>query len=150
MGTRIFQKEFWTLFISRQEKNDDETLFIVEFPDLPGCQTYGETELEALNNAQEALTGYLMSIDSRKIKIPDPSELKGKNIQYIIPEKNVSFAIWLKKTREKAGLSQKDVAEKLNIAYQTYQKFEDPEKTNPTLKTMMRLEEVFEEELIKV
>jgi len=42
-------------------------------------------------------------------------------LKYIFPDKNVSFAIWLKKNREKSGLSQKDVVEKFNIAYQTYQ-----------------------------
>ncbi|MEO5356129.1 MAG: type II toxin-antitoxin system HicB family antitoxin [Nitrospirae bacterium YQR-1] len=33
--------------------------YIVEFPDLKGCITDGETIEEALFNAKEALTGYL-------------------------------------------------------------------------------------------
>ncbi|EOQ98274.1 hypothetical protein LEP1GSC195_1448 [Leptospira wolbachii serovar Codice str. CDC] len=127
-----------------------DKVFNVEFPDLPGCFTFGENENEAILNAQEALTGYLESIDSRKLNIPEPSKLKGKDIKFITPEKNVSFAIWLKKSREKQGLSQKQIAQKLNIAYQTYQKFEDPHKSNPTLKTIIRLEEVFHENLISV
>ena len=127
-----------------------EKVFNVEFPDLPGCFTFGENQEEAISNAQEALTGYLESIDSRKLSIPEPSKLKGKDIKFIMPDKNVSFAIWLKKSREKQGLSQKQIAEKLNIAYQTYQKFEDPHKSNPTLKTILRLEEVFHENLISV
>ena len=136
--------------IIKKEREENEDIFMVEFPDLPGCQTYGSTESEALRNAQEALTGYLESIDSRKINIPEPSRLKGKNIHYVYPEKKVSFAIWLKKNRERAGLSQQDIAKKLNITYQTYQRFEDPEKSNPTLKTIIRLEEVFKEELIQI
>ncbi|EMY70107.1 type II toxin-antitoxin system HicB family antitoxin [Leptospira vanthielii] len=127
-----------------------DKVFNVEFPDLPGCLTFGDDENEAILNAQEALTGYLESIDSRKLNIPEPSKLKGKDIKFITPEKNVSFAIWLKKSREKQGLSQKQIAQKLNIAYQTYQKFEDPHKSNPTLKTIIRLEEVFHENLISV
>jgi antitoxin HicB len=127
-----------------------DKVFNVEFPDLQGCLTFGESEEEAIKNAQEALTGYLESIDSRKINIPEPSILKGKDIHLITPEKNVSFAIWLKKNREKQELSQKQIARKLNIAYQTYQKFEDPNKSNPTLKTIIRLEEVFHENLLLV
>ncbi|TGK88531.1 type II toxin-antitoxin system HicB family antitoxin [Leptospira bourretii] len=127
-----------------------DKVFNVEFPDLPGCITFGDNENEAILNAQEALNGYLESIDSRKLNIPEPSKLKGKNIKFITPEKNISFAIWLKKSREKQGLSQKQIAQKLNIAYQTYQKFEDPHKSNPTLKTIIRLEEVFHENLISV
>jgi len=127
-----------------------DKVFNVEFPDLPGCITFGETEEKAISNAQEALTGYLESIDSRKLSIPEPSKIKGKNIKFITPEKNVSFAIWLKKNREKQGLSQKQIAAKLNIAYQTYQRFEDPHKSNPTLKNIIRLEEVFHENLLEV
>jgi len=125
-------------------------VYNVEFPDLPGCQTYGETEEDALKYGREALTGYLESIDIRKLRIPDPSILKGKNIKYISPDKNVSFAIWLKKNREVLGLTQKDIASRLKIAYQTYQRFEDPVKSNPTLKTIIRLEKVFNQELLKV
>ncbi len=130
--------------------NKQDNVFYVEFPDLPGCLTYGDSKEDAMKNAQEALTGYLESIDSRKLSIPEPSELKGRDIHLISPEKNVSFAIWLKKNREKQGFTQKQIARKLNIAYQTYQKFEDPHKSNPTLKTILRLEEVLQENLIQV
>ena len=69
----------------------------VSFPDLPGCCTCSDTLDEAIEYAKEALTGYLESIDSRKLKIPTPSKLKGENIYNIRPEKKVGFAIWLKK-----------------------------------------------------
>jgi len=78
------------------------------------------------------------------------SQLKGKDVYWISPDKNGSFAIWLKKSREKLGLSQKQIAKKLKIAYQAYQKFENPIKSNPTLKTIIRLEKVFHEDLIQV
>ena len=121
----------------------------VSFPDLDGCFTYGETLEEAKYYAKEALTGYLESIDARKLKIPRPSGLKGKNIHYISPEKEVAFAIWLKLTRQKQGLTQKDIAAKLGIRYQTYQRIENPEKTNPTLKTILKLEEVLGERIVR-
>jgi antitoxin HicB len=122
----------------------------VEFPDLPGCFTYGSTIEEAMNYAKEALTGYLESIDLRKIDIPKPSKLKGKNIYYIQPEKKIAFAIWLKSKRIENGLTQKQMADKLNIAFQSYQRFENPHKTNPTLSTIAKLENVFNDFVLNI
>ena len=41
----------------------------VSFSDLPGCLTFGNTIDEAKENAKEALSAYLESIDSRKLKV---------------------------------------------------------------------------------
>lgn len=124
--------------------------YLVEFPDLPGCITYGDTIEEALLNAQEALTGYLESIDLRKIDVPKPSRLKGKDIHIVHPEKQVAFALWLKTKRAEYNLTQKAAAEKLNINFQSYQKYENPRKANPTLKTIERIEKIFNEKLLIV
>jgi len=124
--------------------------YLVEFPDLPGCMTYGDTIEKALSNAQEALTGYLESIDLRKIDIPKPSRLKGMDVHLVHPEKQVAFAMWLKTKRAENNLTQKAAAEKLNINFQSYQKYENPRKANPTLKTIERIEKVFNEKLLIV
>ena len=52
----------------------------VSFPDLPGCLTFGRTLDEAKENAREALSAYLESIDSRKLKVPASSEIVGDNV----------------------------------------------------------------------
>ncbi len=57
----------------------------VEFPDLPGCLTFGESLDEALDHAREALSGYLESLDQRQFEIPKASRIKGKNIHLISP-----------------------------------------------------------------
>ena len=132
------------------EYDDEEKVYNVRFPDLPGCFTYGETFAEAKAMAKEALTGFLQSVDARKMRLPDPSKLKGDEVVCIEPETQVAFAIWLRKQREALGLSQSDVAKKLGIKYQTYQRIESPSKTNPTLKTIMRVEKVFNQKLVKV
>ena len=132
------------------EYDEEENVYNVRFPDLPGCFTYGETTDEAKAMAKEALTGYLQSVDARKMRLPDPSKLEGDEVVYVEPETPVAFAIWLRKQREALGLSQSDVAEKLGIKYQTYQRIESPSKTNPTLKTIMRVEKVFNQKLVKV
>lgn len=45
----------------------------VEFPDLEGCYSDGETVAEAITNAQDALGGYLCSMLDRDMKLPAPS-----------------------------------------------------------------------------
>ena len=47
----------------------------VEFPDLEGCQTYGSTLNETMEYAQEALTGYLLTLLEEGRQIAPPSEL---------------------------------------------------------------------------
>ena len=132
------------------EYDNDDGVYNVSFPDLPGCFTFGQTLEEATANAIEALGAYLESIDSRRLKVPDPSEANGADVYLIEPDTNVGFAIWLKKQREARGLSQSDIAKQLGIAYQTYQRIENPTKSNPTLKTILKLARVFEHRLVHV
>jgi len=127
-----------------------DACYLVTFPDLPGCATYGETIDDARHNAREALTGYLESIDMRKIEIPIPSKMTGRTVNYISPEKRVAFALWLKIKRNEHGYTQKDMAKKLNINFQSYQKFENPKTTNPTLKTIEKVENVLSESVLCV
>lgn len=60
--------------------------FWVEFPDLEGCQTYGETLPEAMSLAQEALGLYLVSLLEDGKPLPSPSaieSLKAENDSFI-------------------------------------------------------------------
>jgi len=121
--------------------------YFVEFPDLPGCLTEGDSLDDAIHNAREALTGYLASIFERNLKIPEPSKMKGKNIHMIEPEPEVAVPVFLRKQREARKLTQSDVAKVLGISYQSYQRLEKPGTSNPTLKTLERLAKVFDKEL---
>ena len=132
------------------EYDSEDHAYNVSFPDLPGCFTFGDTVEEAKASAEEVLSAYLESIDSRKLKVPEPSERKGDNVFSIEPDTKVGFAIWLKKQREARGLSQSDIADQLGITYQTYQRIENPAKSNPTLKTILKLEKVFRHRLVHV
>src|SRR5664279_3348521 len=92
---------------------EENSTYSVEFPDLPGCFSSGETLYEAKIKAEEALTAYLESLDSRSLSIPEASSQTGNDIFQIAPNLNVSFAITLKQEREKQGLTQKEVAKKM-------------------------------------
>jgi len=124
--------------------------YVVEFIDIPSCVTEGDTLEEAKTMAKEALSAMLYSLDSRSMTIPEPSTTKGKAIYYIEPELKIAFAITLKKERERLGLSQKDIAERLNVNWTYYQRIENPRRTNPTLATIAKLQKVFNRQFISL
>jgi len=124
--------------------------YIVHFVDIPSCVTEGDTLDDAKKMAKEALSAMLYSLDSRKMTIPDPSAKKGKGIYYIEPELKIAFAITLKKERERLGMSQKEVAERMNVKWAYYQRIENPRRTNPTLGTIEKLQKVFNRQFILI
>jgi antitoxin HicB len=122
------------------EKDGD--MFIVQFPDMPNIQTFGNTHEEALAMAQEALEGCLESDISRGLPIPPPAYKKG----YPVPV--ASHIILSLRLRELRGEeSQTDIARKLGLSYQSYQRLENPRKANPTIKTLEKIAHAFGREL---
>jgi len=131
-------------------KRADEGGYVVEFIDIPSCVTEGDTLEEAKAMAKDAISAMLYSLDSRKMTIPEPSTAKGRGIYFIEPELKVAFAITLKKERERLGLSQKDIAERMNVNWAYYQRIENPRRTNPTLGTIEKLQKVFNRRFISL
>ncbi len=124
---------------------EDPSGFTVVFPNLEGCVTYGGTLAEAIEMATEALNGYLESLDSRSISIPEPSDLRNPDTHLIPVETKIAFAIRLKQEREKRGITQQDMAKRMSMNWQQYQRIENPRKTNPTLATIDRIQQAFGE-----
>ncbi|GGG14101.1 type II toxin-antitoxin system HicB family antitoxin [Paenibacillus aceti] len=60
---------FWALLDTAEEG------ISVRFPDLPGCNTFGETAEEAHSAAREALEGFIYVLEQDGDSIPDPSPL---------------------------------------------------------------------------
>lgn len=46
----------------------------VEFPDLPGCLTFGSSDEEALTMAKEAMAHHLYGMEEDSVSIPAPSK----------------------------------------------------------------------------
>ena len=53
---------------------EDDSVW-VEFPDLDGCNTYGDNISDALDNAKEALEGYCMVLLEQKKPLPKASSI---------------------------------------------------------------------------
>lgn len=123
----------------------DDRAYLVEFPDLPGCLTYGSTKAEALANAEEALSGYLASIFERGFVLPKATTFKRAHL--VEPSLPVRTAILLRQLRTGLRLSQKEAARRLRTSYQAYQKLENPRRCNPTLKTLERVGKAFRRSL---
>jgi len=115
--------------------------YLVAFPDFENVITYGQTVEEALANAEEALNGCLESDFERNFRIHEPSRVTGKNVYQVPVAPHIAVAIMLRTLR--ADRSQMDVARQLNIAYQVYQRLENPRKANPTIKTLEKIARVF-------
>ena len=91
-----------------------------EFPDLDGCFTQGDTEIEVVENAKEALEGYVISVLERGENLPEASAITslhadGKDfLTYIscdisnsgkFVRKNVTIPEWLSVRAEKASIN---------------------------------------------
>ncbi|HCS77931.1 XRE family transcriptional regulator [Smithella sp. F21] len=114
-----------------------EGVYLVTFVDFANINTYGETLDEALKNAEEALNGCLESDFERGFLLPDPSEIKGRNVYDVPVKPHIAVSIMLRKLR--AGRTQQEIARKLKISFQVYQRLENPRKANPTLKTLEKV-----------
>ena len=51
-------------------EQDEDGVFVVEVPALPGCISQGKTREEALQNIQEAIAAYLESLKAHGEPIP--------------------------------------------------------------------------------
>jgi antitoxin HicB len=51
-------------------EQDEDGVFVVEVPSLPGCVSQGSTRKEAIENAKEAIAAYLESLAAHGEPIP--------------------------------------------------------------------------------
>ena len=122
----------------------DGKSYSVEFPDLPGCFSMGDTLEEAKTMASEALSLYLEEARDPQWKVPKAKTRKGKNYYWISPDSSVGIALQLRQVRIKLSLTQSVAAKKLGITIQQMQKLETPGKSNPTVKTLAKFSQAFD------
>lgn len=63
------------LFVYPAVFHKENDAYWVEFPDLPGCQTFGQSVNETMEYAQEALSGYLLTLFEESLPLAEPSDL---------------------------------------------------------------------------
>jgi antitoxin HicB len=122
------------------EKEGDE--YIAQFPDMPNIVTCGFTHEEALAMAKEALEACLEVDISQGNKIPLPAYAEGYPVSVA---SHIALSLRLRELRGEQ--SQTDIAKKLGLSYQSYQRLENPRKANPTVKTLEKIARVYGREL---
>ena len=115
-----------------------------------GYLTYGNSLDEAKVMAAEAITGLLESYLEHGNKFTIPKSTSANGWHNIEIEPGLAFALWLRNARLSHNMTLADVAEKMGVKYQVYQKLENPRTANPTLKTLKKLEVIFGQELVAV
>ena len=110
--------------------------WLVEFPDCPGCQTFGDTEEHARQRGCEALEGWLEASLLHGQVPPKPVTRRGTVPVTVRPQ--LALVLQVRWLRNEYGLTQSGLASKAGIAQQQVARFEDP-STNPTLATIEAL-----------
>jgi predicted RNase H-like HicB family nuclease len=71
----------------------DDDGISVEFPDLPGCLTFGQTTEEAMIRAKEAMALHLSSLEEDNEEIPQPTDIKQINLEH--KQSVVLIEVWM-------------------------------------------------------
>ncbi len=121
--------------------------YLVDFPDLPGCLTEGRTLRAALDNARQALSGWLYVAIKHGDEIPRARVHLSRGCHRVVPDLDVAIPLTILAARKRRGLTQQAMARALGVTQQAYRKLEMPGKSNPTLKTLERLSKVLDLEL---
>ena len=120
---------------------EEEGIFLVEFPDVPNALTSGHSRDEALANAVEALNGVLESDIAQGFPLPEARTGPRRGLHGIEVEPHILVAWELRRLR--GDLPQSEIASRLGLSYQAYQRLENPAKANPSVKTLQRVAKAF-------
>lgn len=134
------------IFLEKKSKT-----YGVRFPDFPGIITFAKTFEKSVKMASEALSAALESDFDRNQPLPIGHKIKakkGEKIVFIPIEPEVKTAYLLRSWRENSGLTQKQLAERLDISFQAYQRMERPGRSNLTIATLQRIAEALNKHLV--
>jgi antitoxin HicB len=106
--------------------------WLVDFPDCPGCQTFGDSKNEALEMATDALAGWLASLLKHGELPPVPKSRVGHAMAPVPVPAPLAAVIMIRLRRSKLGLTQKQLAHRLGVSQQQVAKLEDPD-TNSSI-----------------
>jgi antitoxin HicB len=140
-----------TVIPCRIEYSKSDKCWYVDSPGFyEGIITYGNSLENAKAMAVEAVSGILESYLEHGDKFTVPKAKTSNNWYGIEIEPGLAFALWLRNARLTHNMTLADMAEKMKVKYQVYQKLENPRTANPTLKTLKKLETIFGQELVAV
>lgn len=131
---------------ARYYKNEDGLW--AKFIDFPDAATQGNTMEELVEMAEDVISAILEYRSEENREIPEPANVKGKNIIYIDVPPHIALPILLRKARLEKGLSQTEISQKINRKYQTYQRFENIKNFNVRIKTLEKIAKALDKKII--
>lgn len=112
--------------------------WLAEFPDCPGCQTFGQSEKQAISMAREALDGWLEAHLATGDAPPRPRRKRGVSVDV---DPRIAAAVEVRWLREDSGLTQAQVAQRLRVSRQQVAKLENA-RGNPSIDTLSKVAKV--------
>ena len=113
--------------------------WLAEFPDAPGCQTFGGSETELRAMAQDAIDGWLRA---HLVSGDAPARPKRRAVSakaWAIPVATaVAVAVQFRGARLDAGFTQAQAAKRAGVSQQQIAKLENP-KANPSIETIAKV-----------
>jgi antitoxin HicB len=109
---------------------------------MPNVLTFGFSHEHALEMAKEALEGCLEVEISKGMSIRLPAYSGGYPVTV---SSHIALSLRLRELRGEK--SQTEIAQRLGLSYQAYQRLENPRKANPTVKTLEKIAHVYGREL---
>lgn len=70
-------------FIIRRLLEEEGGGYLIEFPDLPGCISDGETVEEAMENGNDAVEAWIETATEMNKKIPKPGEFENQSGKWV-------------------------------------------------------------------
>lgn len=117
---------------------EDGAFWAQGVPPLDGLFTSGRDLDELRAMAADALNLMLGSMLDNAEPIPRPALVEAEDLLWVEPDPDVAAPILLKWLREDAGLTQADLASRLNVTRQAVQRLERSD-ANPSIKTLKRV-----------
>lgn len=124
---------FYRAAIKRSGKH-----WLISFADCQGCLTYGNSKAEALDNAKEALEGWLEAHLQQGNVPPRPrTRSKGEDVEV---DPRLAAVLQIRWRRAELQLTQGQVAKRSGVSQQQIAKLENPDG-NPTIATLAKIAE---------
>jgi antitoxin HicB len=128
-------------------EDQEVDVWVAELPGVGGAgqATQADTLPETREMARDLIDSYI-TLCLRQDEDPmDPQEAlpEGEGWEWVYPSQRVALAWQIRCLRRDRGMTQKQVAEALGVAQETYTRWENPEKMNAKIETLEKLARVF-------
>ena len=110
----------------------------IQFVELPNIVTYCDRKDDVLETAHDALIGCIEADIDQFLDIPIPRLIKVRNTIAVSIPLNLTCAILFRRLRKEQGLTTMEVAQKLGISRQAYERLESS-RSNPSTDTIEKV-----------